>query len=875
VNTSIFPVDAALFQDYFEFAIASLSDFTRCRFILDGQGRHMAQTSVFSDHPCKNLLSRHKLYWKILIFSVFSLSLTVAAPAQTQQPFLITVPSGANEFGAVTFTRDDTTGVLTLVPNTTVTFQNPCVPFKPDPTFRFLFGNCNGGLSMYTLNGTTGVVAEVPNSPFTETTANSAVVIMAETTGQYVYIVKANYSGTISAANFTLDTFKIDPQTPALVPTSTQSLPITGSWVDSGAVGDPNGHGFAVLVNQDQGGSRPVPVLYTVTFDPSSGLPIVPTSGTSLAGVNAQGIFIGPKGKFMAVNFGANGEFLMVYQLSTSTFQPITSNTVNIGEVPFMNRGIFFDPGDSLTFVQILNPAVGEYTVFQIMDSATLSVLPSSPISFESAEDIQDGIEDPYGPFVFSAYYPTASAAPTGLTVFQVDPITGIPSQPSPINAPFNKSLSVVPMLLTATAPQQNSSSPALAWSPASVTFSSTTTGQSSGPQILTFKNTGTVPATFSSLTLTGPNASDFSINDQCTPAVILQPNSMCTVSITYAPASPGTSQATITVTDNAVGSPQMIGLTGTAVAPPPPVPAVSLNPPGPLTFPGTTTQGTSSATQNIILTNTGNGTLHVASIVVTGFNANDFVIGVSNCLGAVASSANCSIPITFAPLAAGIRTTTLVITNDASTSPQYVALNGTATPAITVAPAQNGSTSATVTAGQPASYNLQLTPGAGYTGTVSFSCTGAPVGANCQVPASLQITNGNSASFTVMVTTSGGAMMLPLSGVPRSTPFPGQLLLLAIAGIGGIFFLTFVVDGRNSAQLQRLKPIGFGGALASIIFFATLAFSGCGGGSSTTVPPQIITPNGTSTITVTPAAMSTSGKALQLTPVQLTLTVN
>lgn len=264
-----------------------------------------------------------------------------------------------------------------------------------------------------------------------------------------------------------------------------------------------------------------------------------------------------------------------------------------------------------------------------------------------------------------------------------------------------------------------------------------------------------------------------------------------------------------------------------------------------------------------------------MTSRVVTGFNANDFVIGVSNCLGTVASSANCSIPITFAPLAAGIRTTTLVITDDASTSPQNIALDGTATPAITVAPAQNGSISATVTAGQPVTYSLQLTPGAGYTGTVFFSCAGAPVGANCQVPASLPITNETPASFTVMVTTSGGAMMLPFPNVPRPTPFPGQLLLLAIAGIAGIFFRALVVNGRNSAQLQRPKRIPFRGAPASIIFFATLAFSGCGGGSYTSVPPQIVTPNGTSTITVTPAAMSTSGKALQRRPVQLTLTVN
>lgn len=846
----------------------------------------MAQMCVFRPQICAKSSSRQKNNWKTLIFAralalyllafaAGSLAMSTAAYGQTQQPFLIAIPSGANRHGAVTFVRDDTTGLLSAIPNTTVTFQNPCDPYTAEPKYRFLFGNCNGGLSMYTLDASTGVVAEVPNSPFTETTTNSAAVIMAEATGQYVYIVKANFSGSISGSNFSLDTFKIDPLTPALVPTSTQTLPIVGAWVDSGAIGDPNGHGFALLVNQDQGGSQPVPALYTVTFDPASGLPIMPASGTNIAGTNAQSIHIGPKGKFMAVNFGPNSEFLNVYQLSASTFQPLGMVSANIGSVPFSLRGIFSDPGDSLTYVQTLNTGTGEFTDFRILDSATLVELPSSPISFESAADIQTGIQDPYGPFVFSAFYPNGSSTSAGISVFQVDPITGVPSQPVPISSPQFPNLSVVPVLVTATSSQQNSSTPVIAWSPASLIFSSTQTGQSSGPQLLTLKNIGSLSVSFTSIALSGANATDFSLTDQCTPAVILKPNDMCTISVTYAPAAAGTSEATITVTDNAAGSPQMISLTGTAVAPPPPVPAVSLSPSGSLTFSGTTTQGTSGTPESIILTNTGTGPLHVTSIAVSGFNANDFIVGNSSCLGTVAPSKNCAIPVTFAPLAAGIRTTTLEITDDASDSPQSVALSGTATPAITVVPAPNGSTTATVTPGQPAQYNLQLTPGAGYTGLVSFTCSGAPLGATCQAPSSLQISNGNTAPFTVTVTTSGGALALPQRyNPPAATLF--LVLMMVLSAFSAILLLFLLAFGLSTKLAQPRARVALAGLSAVMILLATLNVTGCGGGTAAIQPPPpIVTPQGTSTITVTPTAMSTSGKPLQLQIIQLTLTVN
>ena len=845
----------------------------------------MAQAREFSIRSHQAPSSRSKPHCKILIIAcalVLVVLVDPSASAQTQQPFLIAVQTQTNTYGSVTFVRDDTTGVLTLVPNSEVTFTDGCEPFYIEPQDRFLFDACGNGLSMYTLNGSTGIIAEVPTSPFSASVGNTEWLFSAESTGQYVYLLKNNTTGTNSTNNLILDTFQIDAQTPALVPISSQTLPVAGLPAGT-AVSDPNGHGFTVLLNQDQGGAQPVPVLYTVTFDPSSGLPLIPGSGVSLPGTNAWSIQIGPKGQYMSVSYGPNAEFLAVYQLSTSNFQPLTSNTLNIGAVNFyVDRGIFYDPSDTLIYVQSLNtnPASSDYTNFRVLDLATLTDLPTSPISFEQATEVGcDGHLDPYGPFVFCAYSPTTSAPSTGVIVYQVDPITGLPSQPGPISTPFYTNLAIFPVIFTVTASQQNSSTPALAWSPASLTFSSTQTGQSSEPMLVTFKNVGTLPATFSSSMISGANAADFSKNDQCTPPVTLQPSNSCTISITYSPSAVGTSQATLTVIDDAVGSPQIIGLTGTAVAPPPPVPAVSLNPPSTLTFPGTTTQGTSSAPQNITLTNTGTGTLHVTGITVSGFNANDFTVGVSNCLGAVAAGANCFIPITFSPLAAGIRTTTLSITDDAAGSPQTVGLQGTATPAVVIGAAPSGSTTATVAPGQTAQFNLQITPGAGYTGVISLTYSGAPVGATIQGPASLQVTNGNAAPFMVSVTTSGGtSVMFPVPGVPQATPF-SQLRAVPVLAVVALLILLLVSRGKHGAG-ARPRRVAFSSAYAAAAWLAILAVlltaTGCGGGSATKKPPPpIVTPPGQSAIVIAPSAISASGKALQLPTIQLTLNVN
>jgi hypothetical protein len=86
-----------------------------------------------------------------------------------------------------------------------------------------------------------------------------------------------------------------------------------------------------------------------------------------------------------------------------------------------------------------------------------------------------------------------------------------------------------------------------------------------------------------------------------------------------------------------------------------------------------------------------------------------------------------------------------------------------------------------------------------------------------------------------------------------------------------------FLVMGYRRAfeETAHAKRMALNVALVAVLSYATLSVGGCGGGSTAAIAPQtIITPTGTSTIVITPTAMSSTGQPLQLQPIQLTLTV-
>lgn len=134
----------------------------------------------------------------------------------------------------------------------------------------------------------------------------------------------------------------------------------------------------------------------------------------------------------------------------------------------------------------------------------------------------------------------------------------------------------------------------------------------------------------------------------------------------------------------------------------PPPVPAANLSP-GSLTF-GSENIGSTSAAQGVTLSNAGNASLSVSNIATSG----DFGES-NNCPASLAAGANCAIQVTFTPAAAGTRTGTLTIQDNAAGSPQSVGLTGTGAPSagatggtFYVAPDGNDSWSGTLAAPNP-----------------------------------------------------------------------------------------------------------------------------------------------------------------------------
>jgi M6 family metalloprotease-like protein len=98
----------------------------------------------------------------------------------------------------------------------------------------------------------------------------------------------------------------------------------------------------------------------------------------------------------------------------------------------------------------------------------------------------------------------------------------------------------------------------------------------------------------------------------------------------------------------------------------------VSLSPAS-LTF-ALQTVGTTSASQPITLTNSGNAVLNISSITATG------EFGVThNCGASLNAAAQCTLNITFQPLNYGTRTGSVTITDDGPGSPHNAALTGTA----------------------------------------------------------------------------------------------------------------------------------------------------------------------------------------------------
>jgi hypothetical protein len=221
---------------------------------------------------------------------------------------------------------------------------------------------------------------------------------------------------------------------------------------------------------------------------------------------------------------------------------------------------------------------------------------------------------------------------------------------------------------------------PLASLSPTTLTFPGTPVGTSATTQQVTLNNTGTVPLTLAAnaITISGTGATSYAQSNKCGTSVAA--GSSCAITVTFTPKASGALTASMAIADNAAGSPQKATLSGTGT-----VPVAGLSPTS-LTFSGTTV-GTSAATKNITLSNTGGARMTLTGITISGTGATSFS-QTNTCAQGVAAGSNCSITVTFSPKASGALSATVNVTDNASGSPQKVTLTGTGTtPTVSLSP--------------------------------------------------------------------------------------------------------------------------------------------------------------------------------------------
>ncbi len=381
-----------------------------------------------------------------------------------------------------------------------------------------------------------------------------------------------------------------------------------------------------------------------------------------------------------------------------------------------------------------------------------------------------------------------------------------------------------------------------LAINPAGLVFPAQSLNTTSGQQTITLTNTNDAASiTISSVTGSGANTADFTETNSCT-AAALPAGGQCFITVTFQPSGNGVRKASLSIADNAPGSPQLVSLNGSTST-------VSLSSSS-LSF-ETTQVGAASNPQTVMVTNNGSAALNISSVAASG----DFA-ETNTCSVPLQPLTKCSINVTYHPLAAGNSIGAITLTDNGSGSPQVVLLTGTGfvqNPDFAVSAPQP---TAETPAGQPVTVPITVSALSGFSGTVSLSCSGLPRGATCAFSPN-PVTPAGTVPTTVSLTVGTALRTLGIPVTKKVDPFPtvrpisqpGVMLLLLVS----LVVMLMIVTATGGRRRPATAVLGFALILAA---FAVACGSGVPAG----------TPAGTYPITVT----GTSGAVTHTTTLTL-----
>ena len=790
----------------------------------------------------------------VFVSALFLFASTAALSQSAQQYVYANVPGTPPATSTLAaYAKNGQTGGLSAVPNAPFNDRLEGGRLAVDALGRFLFvlNRTTNGISMYQIDSSTGALTEVPNSPFSSgKTVNlnqapsTPISLSTEKSGKYLYVGYTSGNFTNSSA---ITPFNIDATNLALTLTDQLSFDVPFNPVQM--FSDPRGLFLYVVngLNPFTGVLNEGATVYSIVATDGS----LALNGPAGSGSEGRVMASDPQGRFF---FNGSGQFSG--SIFWGAISPLdgTSNPnsqfLDLGQNNFPLAMVIDNSGRFLYVQQSAGLVI--YSIDQTTGQPTPITAPLASPTFQ----LGNVVADPSGAFLYAG-------SSAGVRAYQVSPQDG--SLTEVTGSPFSSGGTASNVAISGTSIQAIGG-PSVAFTPSSLNFGSVTGGQSV-VLVLHLVNNGdqSLAINLAATSITGTNAGDFSQSTTC--LAVLAPNANCSFAVTFTPSTSGNESALLAIFDNASGSPQGIPLAGVGMAPAPSITFV----PSSLTF-SPISQGSAEGPQTIQITNIGSAALHISSVALGGSNPQDFS-QTSNCTTApIAVNGNCAINVSFAPLATGARSASITVTDDAPGSPQTLFVQGTGAIPFQLSAAPQSSTSASITAGQTAQYGLQLNPGVGFTGNVSVSCTGAPVGAKCALSVGmLTVTSSNPIPFNVTVSTTGSSTgqlpPIPISRIGwRTSPLPFAAALL--------LFVMWIMQRETRVRARRVA------AYASLLFFVLVIAeaSGCGGGSTATTvitpppppPPPQITPKGNYQIIVSATANNVPAQSITLT-----LTVN
>ena len=408
--------------------------------------------------------------------------------------------------------------------------------------------------------------------------------------------------------------------------------------------------------------------------------------------------------------------------------------------------------------------------------------------------------------------------------------------------------------------------------SPATLNFASQTVGASSAAQVVTVGNTGTT-AVAMTISTAGSNPGDFAETDNCTQSP-LAGGKTCVMNVTFHPTRAGSRSAQALISDSAPLSPQILTVSGTAVQA-----AATISPTGTISF-GAALAGTASPPVTVTISNSGSGAAILSVGAASGNPPGNFTT-VNNCTAGIPAAGSCTLVMTFTPAAvptaapcgstAGPKNATLTITDNAPTSPQTIALSGSA---MDYCLAPSGVVTQTVTAGTPATFQLIADSVQGFAGSVALTSADAASLSTCSVqPTTVSLTSGGQVPIVLSVATATNGAT-PFGRAPDARwfrPTSPSLAAWRWHGIALWLLLLFglIVAWVSAARRQLARGMRFAqtGAMAILL---SIGLAACFGSSAGTVP--VGTPTGTYTMTVTATFTGAGGSTAR--SVQVTLIV-